>query len=405
MDELHENKNETALCIIDNSSSENVSSVKKVKRAKNKFFMAFIATAVVSSIIGGLIVGALGFFVLPKTDMFNKYIQSKVESSKENQTYNIAPKATLTSNLTQQLTIPEIAKKVGPAVVGITTKSFQYFNNFDVYGQEVDSVGSGIIFSSDGYIVTNYHVIQGAQQVKVIFNNGKEVNAKVVNYDSDFDIAVVKITDDVKVPGVAEFGDSDSIEVGETAVAIGNPLGKDLLGSVTAGVISALNRQVDVNNKNLTFIQTDAAINPGNSGGALVNSRGQVIGINTAKISANNVEGIGFAIPINIVKSKIDVLSKPLVKIGIVCRDITSDLAKRYNLPVGVYVLQVEEFSPAERAGIQSGDIITEFAGQTVKTTSDINKIKSNYKVNDNVKVKIIRDGKSLTVNLKLSES
>ncbi|MCX7884235.1 MAG: trypsin-like peptidase domain-containing protein [Caloramator sp.] len=403
MDELYESKKETGLCVIDNNTSNNVSS-KKEKRFKNKLFISFIATAVAGSIIGGLIVGALGFFILPKTDMFNKYIQSKAESSKENQIYNGFSKLMLTSTSSQQLTIPEIAKKVGPAVVGITTKSFQYFDNFDVYDQEVDSVGSGIIFSTDGYIVTNYHVVKGAQQVKVIFNNGKEVNAKVVNYDSDFDIAVVKITDDVKVPGVAEFGDSDSIEVGETAVAIGNPLGKDLLGSVTAGVISALNRQIDVNNKKLTFIQTDAAINPGNSGGALVNSRGQVIGINTAKISANNVEGIGFAIPINIVKSKIDVLSRPLIKIGIVCRDITNDLAKRYNLPVGVYVMQVEEFSPAEKAGIQSGDIIIEFAGKTVKTTSEINKIKSNYKVNDIVKVKIIRDGKSLTVNLKLSD-
>ncbi|QCX34847.1 trypsin-like serine protease [Caloramator sp. E03] len=368
--------------------------------------MAFVATAVASSIIGGLVVGALGFFVLPKTQVFNKYIESKFENANpvQNSNNTATTTTTLTATTSNELTIPQIAKKVGPAVVGITTKNFQYFNDFDVYGQEVDSVGSGIIFSSDGYIVTNYHVVQGAQQVKVIFNNGKEVNAKVVNYDSDLDIAVVKITDNVQVPGVAEFGDSDALEVGETAIAIGNPLGKDLLGSVTAGVISALNRQIEVNNKKQTFIQTDAAINPGNSGGALVNSKGQVIGINTAKISGNNVEGIGFAIPINIVKSKISALSKPLLKIGIVCRDITTDLAKRYSIPVGVYIVQVEEFSPAEKAGIQNGDIIVEFAGQSVTSISEINKIKSNYKSGDTIKVKVYRNDKYVTVNLTLSE-
>lgn len=382
-------------------SNENKNIIKK----RNKLLMAFIATAITSSMIGGLIVSTLGFFVLPKTQFYAKYIQPKFEKQNNVSLLNTSNTNTiLTSSTSNDLTIPQIAKKVGPAVVGITSKSFQYFDEFDVYGQETDSVGSGIIFSSDGYIVTNYHVVQGAQQVKVILNNGKEVNAKVVNYDSNLDIAVVKITDNVKVPAVAEFGDSDSLEVGETAVAIGNPLGKDLLGSVTVGVISALNRQISVNNTKQTFIQTDAAINPGNSGGALVNSKGQVIGINTAKIGGNGVEGIGFAIPINIVKSKLDLLSKPLIKIGISCRDITEDLAKRYNLPVGVYILQVQDFSPAERAGIENGDIIIEFAGQRVKSVAEINKIKSNYKIGDIIKVKLIRDGKTITVDLKLSE-
>lgn len=409
MSEFYENNTENELkseemTLAENTKSSSHTGRKLPGRIKRKLIRTFIATAVTSSIIGGLIVGAIGLYVLPKSDMVKNYLDLK-SSTGQNNTNNYADAKTyLTSTAQGELTIPEIAKKVGPAVVGISTKSTAYLDDRPLFGGEVDGMGSGIIFSADGYVVTNYHVVQGAQQIKVIFNSGKEVNAKVVNYDADLDIAVVKITDNVQVPGVAEFGDSDKIEVGELAVAIGNPLGKDFLGSVTAGVVSALNRQVDVNNKKLTFIQTDAAINPGNSGGALVNSKGQVIGINTAKIGGNGVEGIGFAIPINVVKSKVDELSKPLLKIGIICRNITDDIAKRYRLPVGVYILQVEEYSPAEKAGLQAGDVITEFAGQSVKTTSDINKIKAKYKAGDVVKVKAVRDGKSMTFSLKLTE-
>ncbi len=155
-------------------------------------------------------------------------------------------------------------------------------------------MGTGIIFSEDGYILTNYHVISGAQNIKVMLSDGKEVSAKVINYDAAADVAVIKLAENTKVPGVAEFGDSDMLEVGESVVAIGNPLGKEFIGSVTTGIVSAVNRQVSIENKDLKFIQTDAAINPGNSGGPLVNSKGQVIGINTAKIASRRGRRIGF---------------------------------------------------------------------------------------------------------------
>ena len=237
-----------------------------------------------------------------------------------------------------------------------------------------------------------------------MLSDGKEVSAKVVNYDAASDVAVIKLADNTKVPGVAEFGDSDMLEVGESVVAIGNPLGKEFLASVTTGVVSAVNRQVSIENKDLKFIQTDAAINPGNSGGPLVNSKGQVIGINTAKISVTGVEGLGFAIPINTVNPKMDSLIKPILNIGISCRDITEDMSKEYNIPVGVYVSQIKEFSAAEKAGIMPADIITQFDGQKIKTVEEINKIKGTHKAGDTVKVELVRNEKTIKINLTLSE-
>lgn len=193
--------------------------------------------------------------------------------------------------------IVQAAKKVGPAVVGITNKALvrDYFNRTQLVEQ---GSGSGVIYSKDGLIATNNHVVAGAQEIVVSLPDGKTYTGKVLGTDPNTDLAVVKIEADGDLP-VAEFGDSDSLMVGEPAIAIGNPLGMEFRGSVTAGVISALNRSLDMGERRFRLIQTDAAINPGNSGGALVNADGQVIGINSAKIAASGVEGIGFAIPIN----------------------------------------------------------------------------------------------------------
>lgn len=368
---------------------------------RRKMIKTVIASSIASSIVGGAIVGGIGLYYFPKTELLKKAASQSIQSG-----YIETDSGKVSYNLTAlgELTIPQIAKKVGLAVVGISTRSIPYSgNDLYLYGRAQEGMGSGIVFNQEGYIVTNFHVIQSAQQINVIFSNGKEAKAKLVNYDEAMDIAVIKLTEKIEIPATAEFGDSDKIEVGEQAVAIGNPLGRDFLGSVTAGVISAVDRQIDVDNKDLKFIQTDAAINPGNSGGALVNSKGQIIGINTAKIGGSGVEGIGFAIPINAVKSKIEELSKPLIKLGIVGSDITEAMAKRYKLSVGVYIYQVQEFSAAEKAGIKAEDIITSFAGEKVKTINDINKIKARYKEGDVVKVDIIRDGKSKTLSLKLS--
>jgi len=299
------------------------------------------------------------------------------------------------------MNIPEVVAKVSPAVVGVSTTSVSTnVFGFDMGKQE--GIGSGFIFSKDGYVLTNYHVVKNASQVKVIFSTGKEVNAKVVNYQEDADLAVVKITDNVEMPGVVELGDSDSLQAGEQVIAIGNPLGKEYLGSVTTGIISAVNRGVALTEggEKMNLIQTDTAINPGNSGGPLINSQGQVVGINTAKIDASGVEGIGFAIPINDATEKLDTLVKQKVKLGIAVRDITEDLSKQFNLPVGVYIQSVEDFSIAQKGGLQPGDVITKIGKKTVKTVEELNKEKESFKEGDSIPIEFIRKGQTMQATL-----
>lgn len=382
------------------SVEENKTFVER-KPNRKKGFVPYIATGIISAIIGGLIMAGAAYFVLPKANTSSNKVATTVSSS-----YTSDSKTGyLASTTNKDLSIIDIAKKVSPAVVGISGTVSGTTDPFGFSTGGGESQGTGIIFSEDGYIVTNYHVIQGATNIKVTLNNNKEVNAKVINYDEDNDLAVIKITDKTDIPGVAEFGDSDKIQVGELAVAIGDPTGKELQGTVTAGIVSALNRQIDVDGTKHTYIQTDAAINSGNSGGPLLNSKGEVIGINSAKESGNGLEGIGFSIPINLVKPKIQELTKPLLKIGISGIEVTSDMASQYKLPVGIYVKDVESFSSAERAGVQSGDVIIKFDGQSVKTVSDLNKIKAKHKIGDTVKVEIVRNGENKTLDLKFVES
>lgn len=379
-------------------SSDNIKK-NKPKKGMGKKFFSYLIVGVLCTSLGGVAssIATIKYFN-------NKGISSPstVQSNSEKTNNNTVK----TSSNTVPLSVANIAKQVGPAVVGVSTKSI---TSIDMFGlpETQEGMGSGIIFNEDGYILTNYHVINGAKQITVIFNNGKEgkeIPAKVVNYDSSLDLAVIKLTEDVEIPAVAEFGDSDSIEVGESAIAIGNPLGKQFLGTVTAGVISAVNREVTVDGQTQKYIQTDAAINPGNSGGALVNTYGQVIGINTAKIGGSQIEGLGFAIPINTVKPQIEKLIKPLLKIGISASNITENIAKRNNLPIGIYIHQVEEFSPAEKAGLLPGDVITKFDGKTVKTVEEMNALKQKHNSGDKVEIQVIRDGKTKKITLTLSE-
>ena len=315
------------------------------------------------------------------------------------------------------LTVPQIAKKVGPAVVGIvSTRQSRGFWG-EVY--ETEGSGSGILISSDGFVVTNNHVIEGATEINVILNDAhmpnvdndntdkNRFNAKVIGADPQTDLAVLKI----EATGFpyAKLGDSSLLEVGEMAVAIGNPLGQEFAGSVTLGVISALNRTIRVEEREFTLIQTDAAINPGNSGGPLVNSRGEVIGINTIKMAVRGVEGMGFAIPINEAKPIIsDLQQYGYVKgrpfIGIVGRDITESIARQYSWPLGIYVIQVAPFSGAEIAGISPRDIITKFNNISVETIAELNEEKEKLNVGDVVQVEIYREGAYKTIQLKLTE-
>jgi len=390
-DEYKEKQSQTRASVLENNNYTNIND-KKVKDGMRKRIVSYIIVGVICSTLGGV-----GSAIVTINIMNNA---STTAITKVASTANAK---LITNSSTQDLSVPEIVKKVSSSVVAISTKSSSVSSDVSGQTSEQEDVGTGIIFNKNGYILTNYHVISGAQNVKVTLSNGKEVSAKVINYDAAADVAVIKLADNTKVPGVAEFGDSDMLQVGEPVVAIGNPLGKEFLGSVTTGVVSAVNRQISIENKNLKFIQTDAAINPGNSGGPLVNSKGQVIGINTAKIGQEGVEGLGFSIPINTVNPKMETLIKPILNIGISCRDITQDISKEYNIPVGVYISQIQEFSAAEKSGIRAADIITKFDGKKIKTVEEINKIKATHKAGDVVKIELVRSGKTIKINLTLS--
>ena len=336
------------------------------------------------------------------------------------------------------LTIPEIAKKCGTSVVAIETETKVVYNTYDDnyynpfggmfgygygYGnrggrggtQEYTqtAAGSGIIISEDGYVLTNNHVISGADKITVYVNSGdgseeQSYEATLVGSSESNDIAVLKI--DATGLNAAAFGDSDQIEVGELAVAIGNPMGQ-VHGSVTAGIISAVEQELTIDDVTINAIQTDAAINPGNSGGALFDSYGNVIGIVYAKSSSVSIEGIGYAIPVNNIKDLVaqmindpdsvkDQTKGSQIMLGITIRDITEDMSKQYSMPVGVYITEVSSMSAAERAGLQKGDIITEFAGETVTSADDLNAIKAKQTSGDTVSVKIDRNGKEMTLDL-----
>lgn len=315
------------------------------------------------------------------------------------------------------------ANKILPSIVGIevsyTTTSNSIFGFGSPSTSTATATGSGIIISEDGYIVTNNHVvdtsssnsysyydISEATSVKVkLYGSDETYDAKIVGKDSQTDLAVLKI--DKTDLTAAEFADSDQAVVGEFVMAVGSPLGLDT--TVTTGIISAVNREVESEGTKYVCLQTDAAINSGNSGGALVNSDGKVIGINTLKLSGSGVEGIGFAIPIN---STLDVISqlkdhnkvlRPYI--GISGIDLDDSTAKRYNLVLGVYVKTVQSFSPAEKAGLQSGDVIIQADGKDIKTMDELNEIKNSHQIGDTMTLKVNRSGQEKEVTVTLEET
>ena len=319
------------------------------------------------------------------------------------------------------------ANKILPSIVGIEVTYTTTSNSFFGFGQPTTSTatatGSGIIISEDGYILTNNHVvdtnsnnsysyydISDATSVKVTLNAGTYGNdatfdAKIVGKDSQTDLAVLKI----EKTGLtaAEFADSDEAVVGEFVMAVGSPLGLD--ATVTSGIISAVNREVESDGNTYVCIQTDAAINSGNSGGALVNSDGKVIGINTLKLSGSGVEGIGFAIPINSTLDIIDDLieySKVIRPyMGFTGRDLDEATAKEYDLVVGAYVRSVEDFSPAQKAGLQAGDVIVKVDGQSITTMDELNDIKNSHKVGDVLTLTVNRNGEEKELKVTLEET
>ncbi|MHB1453309.1 MAG: S1C family serine protease [Saccharofermentanales bacterium] len=312
--------------------------------------------------------------------------------------------STGSQNNGNSLSISDINQKVSPSVVfiGTTYKSTNYFGRTET----ASGSGSGIIISKDGYILTNNHVIDTADTITIKLFTGESYDAVLVGADAQSDLAVIKIkANNLKA---AELGDSSRIKVGELAIAIGNPLGT-LEGTLTAGVISALNRTVTIDDITMNLIQTDAAVNPGNSGGALVNGRGQVIGVVNAKTSAVGIEGLGYAIPVNDARSVADDLIKQgyvggRIRLGIASKDITADLADYYDMPVGIYVVEVSKGSISDKAGIKAGDVIIGVDGDDISTGTELSAIRDSHKVGDSIKILLVRNGKEMSVTLVFEE-
>ena len=298
----------------------------------------------------------------------------------------------------EELSLQDIYDRVSPAVVGIST----------FYDDIPYSWGTGVVFTSDGYIVTNTHILQGCSQAKVVFADGTEYEAYLVGADELSDIAVLYVGGE-DLP-CAQFGRSDTLKVGDMAVAIGNPLGQEYTGTMTDGIISAIDRDVTYDGHTMTLLQTNAALNEGNSGGPLINRAGQVVGITNMKIMSSymtTVEGIGFAIPSAVVKQIADQLIETGAvpgepAIGILAGAMTMEAMELYDLPEGVYVSQVNEGSDALKKGLREGDVITAVNGTHVSTVAQVNAVKEGLRVGDSLTLTIWRDGESFDLDVTL---
>ncbi|MDS0528112.1 trypsin-like peptidase domain-containing protein [Clostridium sp. SHJSY1] len=380
-----------------NFAGENFEQKRKRKK-KNLKIVAIVIGAVVLSGTSGLVGGLATYKIMSKNN--TNLVQSTSYAAPE-----------FTSATDGSLTVSQAFEKVKPAVVTISTKGIQQ-SGYGGFSQEVEGLGSGFIINEDGYILTNNHVVANSSEVKVLLSDGNEVAAKVINTDEQQDLAMIKLADGTKVPGVAELGDSDALYPGEDVIAIGTPLSKNFAQTMTKGIISAVNREVQSSESGNTakVIQTDAAINSGNSGGPLVNTKGQVIGINSMKMSSSatgseaTIEGMGFSIPINEAKSRLESLSKPILSLGITVTNVTEDMSKQSGYPVGIYVKTVADFSPASKAGLRQDDVITEFDGTKVKTVDELNKLKSQKNAGDKVTMKIVRNKKEMSLDIELQE-
>lgn len=312
---------------------------------------------------------------------------------------------------TDTLDLTTVSSMVTPSVVAITTEEVVTSNyGFWFGGEYVQSgAGSGVIMTSDGYIITNQHVVEGASTITVTLSDDTEYPATLVGSDSVNDIAVIKIEAEGLTPAV--MGNSDNLVVGQSVIAVGNPMGV-LGGTVTNGIISALNRDVTVNNQKMTLIQTNAAISPGNSGGGLFDANGQLIGIVNAKSSGSNTEGLGFAIPINtalsVATDLIDngyVTGRPALGITVVDVQDSQTAAQMGVSSAGVYVYQVSEGSGAQAAGIQPGDRIIAVENVLVETKEQVSEEVRNHNVGDTIQLQIARDGNIMNVEVTLGES
>ena len=403
---------------FNNNSKPKYTPVKKAKtvNSSNSFGKSVVFPFVSGILCATLVVGVC--FGVP--NIKNKLITT-LPSTGGTPTVSSSPVSNVVNTSDYSGTAINVANKVLPSIVGIKVE-YEVNSIFYRQASTATATGSGIIISDDGYILTNNHIVDTSSSnsngynsyysvsesnkvTVTLYGDSTEYEATIVGTDSQTDLAVIKIDKTGLTP--AELGDSDKVQVGEFAMAIGNPLGLDT--SVTCGVISATNREItDSDNKTYTLIQTDAAINSGNSGGALVNADGKVIGLNTLKISSTGVEGMGFAIPIN---STIDIYQQLIeynkVKrpyIGISGVDLDEKTASANKLVQGIYVKSIDEFSAAEKAGVKIGDVIVGADGKEIKTMDELNNIKNSHQIGDTLTLKVNRNGKELDLTVTLQE-
>lgn len=322
------------------------------------------------------------------------------ESSKSSLTINKTEGTEVAATTTQ-----EVAEKAAESVVEITTETVVTSQFMQQYVSQ--GAGSGVIISEDGYIITNNHVIDGANNITVKLKNGKSYDAKLIGKDSQLDVALLKIEEKDLKP--VTFGESKNLKVGETAIAIGNPLGS-LGGTVTNGIISALDREITIDGETMNLLQTNAAINPGNSGGGLFNANAELIGLVVAKSSGESIEGLGFAIPIdNVVDILDDLMDNGYVtgraSLGVSLQDISSDELFSYRLDkAGTYIAQITSGSAAEKAGLKVGDCITKIDDTEITSASGAASIISKHKAGDKITITVYRDGETKSMSVTLDE-
>lgn len=357
-----------------------------------------------------VLAGALALVLVAAVSFGGGYAGYLVASKNGGQTVMYqAPAGNATSTSANSAgSLAEVANAVSPSVVVVTTEQIVTSNYFWGGQQVLSGAGSGVILTTDGYIVTNYHVVEGAQQVTVTLYDDSTYTATVVGSDQQSDIALLKIEADGLTPAV--LGDSDNVQVGEVVIAVGNPMGT-LGGTVTDGIVSALNRDITVEGNQMTLMQTSAAISPGNSGGGLFNTNGELIGVVNAKYSDEDAEGLGFAIPVNTMKTVVQdllengyVTGRPAFGITVITvGDVQT--AMQYGVSsLGVYVNSVEPGSGAESAGMKAGDRIVSIGTQLVETTDDVTNALKGYNVGDVVEVQVDRGRELITLQVTLGE-
>jgi len=392
---IAEENNSTSQHIIDTIDTAPVTDRDEFRRYKRPSGLSYLATALVGAIIGGLIVA-----VIVPSYLYNR-LSPMLQGGDVQMGQQVVIKASDELNVAAA-----VAQKVTPAVVRISTVTVERDLFFGKRSYE--GVGSGVVIDPKGYIITNAHVVgEHPEELMVFFKDGKELEGKVLWKDSLLDLAVVKV--EAANLSAAELGDSDGLIVGETSIAIGNPLGMRFERTVTQGIVSGLNRSIMVEKGSIMedLIQTDAAINPGNSGGPLINGRGQVIGINTVKASA---EGLGFAIPINITKPIIQKLIKngEFIPTYMGITPLDSEMLGYYATDIeikkGIYVYNVNEGTPAAKAGLKAGDVITHINGIEVNTLVKFKSILYSLNPGDTISVKYTKNKIEYTVDIILAE-